>query len=204
LALKHLLLIKVPPPIGPQLYGITPGSPLPERFIHLSPKEGEYLFQVAMHAKLGIVEIGRMKGGSAFLLARANNTVPIYSVDIAPKDDEYLARQLSNHIEGGAKNVKLIVGDSQTTNYPEVEKIDLLFIDGDHSYEGCKKDLYNWLPKLVPGGHILFHDCYNEDVQRCIHEFISTHNCRIILSPYKSEFYAFTPYGSIAHLITEI
>ena len=38
--------------------------------------------------------------------------------------------------------------------------IDAVFIDGDHSYEGCLKDLIYWLPKVKKGGIIAGHD-YN-------------------------------------------
>ena len=34
----------------------------------------------------------------------------------------------------------------------------LLFIDGDHSYEGSKQDFDLWVPRVVPGGLIALHD----------------------------------------------
>ena len=37
-------------------------------------------------------------------------------------------------------------------------KIDFLWIDGDHSYEGVKKDIYHWTPLVKKGGFICFHD----------------------------------------------
>jgi len=36
--------------------------------------------------------------------------------------------------------------------------VDLIFIDGDHSYEGCCADIEAWLPFLKPGGVMAFHD----------------------------------------------
>jgi len=36
--------------------------------------------------------------------------------------------------------------------------IRLLFIDGDHSYEGSKEDFKLWAPHVVPGGLIALHD----------------------------------------------
>jgi hypothetical protein len=38
-------------------------------------------------------------------------------------------------------------------------KIDVLFIDGDHSYPGCHRDIEAWIPHLKENGVILFHDC---------------------------------------------
>ena len=36
--------------------------------------------------------------------------------------------------------------------------IDLIFIDGDHSYEACKADIGAWAPFVKRGGVIAFHD----------------------------------------------
>lgn len=36
--------------------------------------------------------------------------------------------------------------------------IDLLFIDGDHAYESCKRDFHDWSPFVVAGGLVAFHD----------------------------------------------
>jgi predicted O-methyltransferase YrrM len=38
------------------------------------------------------------------------------------------------------------------------EKVDLLFIDGDHTYEGVKKDFEMYSPLVRKGGIIAFHD----------------------------------------------
>jgi hypothetical protein len=36
--------------------------------------------------------------------------------------------------------------------------VDLVFIDGDHSPEGCRQDWDLWAPHVRPGGHVAFHD----------------------------------------------
>lgn len=41
------------------------------------------------------------------------------------------------------------------------ESLDFVFIDADHSYEGCKADIDAWLPKVRPGGLITGHDYEN-------------------------------------------
>ncbi len=36
--------------------------------------------------------------------------------------------------------------------------VDLVFIDGDHSEEGCERDWLDWSPFVAPGGHVALHD----------------------------------------------
>lgn len=38
------------------------------------------------------------------------------------------------------------------------DELDFIFIDGDHSYEGIKRDWADWSAKLKIGGHIALHD----------------------------------------------
>ncbi len=37
-------------------------------------------------------------------------------------------------------------------------EVDFVFIDGDHSPEGCREDWDVWHPHVRPGGAIAFHD----------------------------------------------
>ncbi len=179
---------------------LPPRSEAPIGFIQLDPWEAEYLFILASRAKKGIVEVGRMYGGSTFLLACGNNKVPIYSIDIAPKDDERLLRQIEQH--GLHAKVELIVGDSQKTKYPQIGEVDLLFIDGDHSYEGCLSDLENWYGNVSTGGHVVLHDCYfGCETQDATIDFIERHNVEVVQSPYILSTHWRHPCGSMAHFI---
>jgi hypothetical protein len=44
--------------------------------------------------------------------------------------------------------------------------LDFVFIDADHSYEGCRADIQAWMPKLKPGGLLSGHDYDNPDFQK--------------------------------------
>lgn len=55
------------------------------------------------------------------------------------------------------------------------DPIRLLFIDGDHSYEGSKLDFESWTPHVVPGGLVAIHDIGHWDgVTRFYRELMST------------------------------
>lgn len=172
-------------------------SELAPGFIRQDPWEAEYLFMVATRARQGIVETGRFNGGSAFLMACANSSVPIWSIDLAPQDDARLQEILKQQ---SIENIELIVGDSQNKRYDQIKAFDLLFIDGDHSYDGCTKDMENWYPLLSPGGHLLLHDSYSgcEVMDACI-DFIARHDPIVHISPYKHNNHSTHPAGSIAH-----
>jgi predicted O-methyltransferase YrrM len=173
---------------------------LPSDFIRLCPWEGAYLFSVARNARVGLVEIGRFNGGSTFLLSCAAPDVPIYSIDVAPQNDARLKQMFAETGEG--TNVKLIVGDSQHGQFPSVGPYDVLFIDGDHSYEGCSADIANWYGGLVPNGHLLFHDAARPGVQDAIAQFMTAHQeAHVLVPPFMGTAYWENPHGSIAHFI---
>jgi predicted O-methyltransferase YrrM len=180
-------------------YGIPATSALPKEFIRLCPWEMEYLYSVARQSRRGILEIGRFNGGSTFLLACANQGVPIHSIDNAPKNDELLRTLLRENAVGN--NVVLIVNDSKISK--PIGPVDLIFIDGDHSYEGCAADLATWYAQLAEGGHLLLHDSYlgPHGVQRAIADFIERRpEIEIVVSPFIGAAYWHYPAGSIAHL----
>lgn len=54
--------------------------------------------------------------------------------------------------------------------------VDIVFIDADHSYEGCKRDIIAWKSKVKPGGLLCGHDYANKrgDVKKAVDEQIGT------------------------------
>lgn len=56
---------------------------------------------------------------------------------------------------------------------------DFVFIDGDHSYEGVKRDIRLWKPKVKKGGYLIGHDYYHhsgmDDVRRAVTELLPNH-----------------------------
>lgn len=68
-------------------------------------------------------------------------------------------------------------GDSVDIASNFKRKIDVLFIDGDHSYEGCKRDIDAWFPHLKENGVMLFHDCdeTSPGVIQAVAEFVNNY-----------------------------
>ncbi len=64
------------------------------------------------------------------------------------------------------KNLTLVCGESTTERAIETASsrgpFDLVFIDGDHSYEGVSRDIANYSPMLSEKGILTFHDIATE------------------------------------------
>lgn len=60
-----------------------------------------------------------------------------------------------------------------------------LNVDGDHIYEGVKSDIWIWIPKIVSGGVIAFHDYENTayGVKQAVQEYIKQEGIELHLLP---------------------
>ena len=122
----------------------------------LTKTERVYLFSAAsiVPDSGAIVNIGVEYGASVVCMAEGNSETSIWAIDI----------DTSKWVGGIYENVKIEKGNSHDIvlelfqSVPHIF-IDLLFIDGDHSYDGVKKDL-PWLSFVRFGGTVIFHDCY--------------------------------------------
>lgn len=76
-------------------------------------------------------------------------------------------------------------GNSQVIAEKFPKEIDVLFIDGDHSYEGCKADIDSWYPYMKKGGVMLFHDADSTSpgVVKALEEFAKNNSLIIFYSP---------------------
>lgn len=92
------------------------------------------------------LEIGVDKGRSLWCAKQLAPEVNCVGVEIHTEPVDWVG------------DVEFIKGDSQEVAKSWDREIALLFIDGDHYYEGVKKDIESWYPHVKPGGIILFHD----------------------------------------------
>ena len=108
-----------------------------------------------------ICEIGTFNGGTSLFLAGLAPSVRSYvGVDLEPKNGELVHALASRSVQ-----FKYLVGSSrdpeirrQVTECSGGEPLDLLFIDGDHSYDGVRADFLEFRGLVRPGGLIAFHD----------------------------------------------
>jgi len=120
--------------------------------------EAAYLFTlVRAHGETPrVVEIGRYRGGATLLLAAAGGEVVSLDIDEGLREaDASLMRALTRI--GLEEKVALHIANSST--FPvEAGSVDILLVDGDHSYDGVSRDVAHWFPALRNGAIVLFHD----------------------------------------------
>jgi len=124
---------------------------------------------LAARAPENIAEIGTYLGGTCAILCEIASGICI-SIDLPEGPfgslDQASCEKRNNHLKKLYPNFTGILGDSRKRLTAELlrglllkkNKLDLLFIDGDHSYEGVKKDYMMYREFVRPGGAIAFHD----------------------------------------------
>ena len=107
--------------------------------------------------KGAIVEIGTDAGKSTIALAYAQQTrrgAPISTIDIV----EHAEIETNLSRANVTAFVNRIVRSSREVAASWSDPIELLWIDGDHSYKGVCEDIESWADKILPGGFMAFHD----------------------------------------------
>lgn len=117
-----------------------------------------------------ILEIGSFKGGTALLWAKmVEPDGMVCCVDLlfsgmiywnAPWNNwrKYIVEiQGDSHSDNTRKKVESVLGE---------RKIDFLFIDGDHSYEGVRRDFMMYSTFVKTGGFVCLHDILDTPYHR--------------------------------------
>lgn len=145
-------------------------------------KELVWLADVVKEKKL-ILELGSYQGRSTRCLA--DNTLgkiicfdSFTGIPLHPEDQQHTAirdsfiKELKSYLD--VNHVVLVDGshDNPEAALPSLngELADMVFIDGDHSYVGCNRDIQFWKRYLAPGGILCGHDASWPGVQFAIDE----------------------------------
>jgi predicted O-methyltransferase YrrM len=134
----------------------------------LSEAQGRALHQAAAQAsgRGAIVEIGSWKGRSTAWLAHGarERGLRVLAVDphVHSREDPdartFDAFQRNLDRAGVLAVVDPLVMTSEEAVRLVTAPVEVLFVDGDHSVEGSRRDADLWLPRVMDGGTVLFHD----------------------------------------------
>jgi len=114
------------------------------RFLRLMARSCKYM-----------VEIGTRLGTSAAHLADGNRDGTVLTIDIDPSC-AVVMNQIAS--EQGLVNLKAVTIESSKGASLIEQPIDLLFLDGDHTYVSAYTDYLTYRPHVREGGLIVFDD----------------------------------------------
>lgn len=146
------------------------------RYRTIKPQQSKFeittfLEEVEKRKPRTIVEIGTGRGGTLYMYCRyLTSAERIITVDLPQSsrsqwNNARLWRTFSdsaelNFLEGDSHG-DLIRSQIRTLIGPQ--GADLIFIDGDHSYQGVKADFHGFRPMLAKGGILAMHDINHHD-----------------------------------------
>lgn len=141
----------------------------------MSKEELNFLYKTAGEMD-SVVEIGSWKGRSthALLSACKGTVTAIDHFQGSPGEQAHIGQKPYDDFKknvGMFKNLQVLkMSSDQAVN--KIGKVDMVFIDGAHTYEAVKNDIEKWLPKankLICG-----HDFKWETVRRAVEEMLGS------------------------------
>jgi predicted O-methyltransferase YrrM len=167
------------------------------------PKElSELLWLVEDLRPSNVLEIGTFAGGTLYCWCRlADPAANLISIDLPQARygggyTEEREREMQLLFPSERQHLHLLRGDSHDPATVEKVKsilggngLDLIFIDGDHTYEGVRQDFEMYGPLAAPGGVIALHDILEHppqtdcEVRRLWNEVKDDYRHREITSP---------------------
>ena len=124
------------------------------------------------------VNIGAYMESSTACILYGRPDIVAYSIDI-----EMCQNGLDNLEKLGLSAVRLL-GTSQDHGKKWDSEIDMVYIDGDHSYESVKEDIELWVPWVKKNGFIAFHDYgtpHTPGVVKAVDEFVEEYGYPLFL-----------------------
>ncbi|HXN36479.1 MAG TPA: class I SAM-dependent methyltransferase [Solirubrobacteraceae bacterium] len=153
----------------------------------ISLAEADLLFRLATQADGSgcIVEVGSFRGRSTTALAQGARSSPVYAIDphepftgelggkFGPQDRAAFFRAMLK--SRGYERVRLVNLASTVITPGWCQPVGLLWIDGDHTYEGVRSDWEAWRPHLVPRAVVAFDDSTDDTLgpHSLIHELVA-------------------------------
>jgi|tagenome__1003787_1003787.scaffolds.fasta_scaffold20935056_2 hypothetical protein len=135
-------------------------------------KEASLLYELAREARIGcIVEVGSYRGRSTVALGLGSmdgNRLPVFAIEPHEQFRGVLGGQFGAEDRGAFframldsacyQVVRLVNLSSEIVAAQWTKPVGLLWIDGDHSYEGVKRDFSCWSPHLTDNATVAFDD----------------------------------------------
>jgi len=178
------------------LAGLFASSILNHGVVGMSIRQVAYIFGLVRRTGARTaIEIGRWRGGSTIALAAGMGPEgTVWSIDLGEKaarvlgiDPEELDAETRAFVQRFGLGVELIRGDSRSVDV-DVDEVDVVLIDGDHTYEGVRSDFERFGRRVAPRGAVLLDDAFGdalvpshpESVGRLVREVTASGEFRLV------------------------
>ena len=115
---------------------------------------------------LTMAEVGVRDGRTTFHLLDQNPNLTIYAIDnnISQFYNDTIKKKYEERLIPIQGNSSLMVD--------KIPMVDIIFIDADHSYQGCSKDIRAYKSKVKEAGLLTGHDIDYPGVNKAVKELI--------------------------------
>lgn len=135
------------------------------RHPYLRQREIDYLDMLLcmLPKNAKILEIGTFKGQTAIFMCKLRKDVTITTIDPhvgIPEHPELFSteEEVKSNIESQGFQNRICHVPVSSHCFFTAENFDLIFIDGDHTYQGVRDDFNKFFPNLKDKGIVAFHD----------------------------------------------
>ena len=117
-----------------------------------------------------MAEIGVRDGRTTFYLLDNISSLKIYAIDTN-------ISQFYNHTVMNKYGSRLIAIEGNSNLVADkIPAVDLIFIDADHNYDPCSKDIIAYNKKIKKGGILSGHDIDFPGVNKAVNELITSYD----------------------------
>lgn len=157
------------------------------------------LFNLSAITDGDIIEVGCYLCYSSIMMATAfrGSHRKVYAIDMFDRQqgwsnkgtdnwiyEKYSQREFAQKVIdecGLSDSIVLKQGRSEefVEELSKLQNVGLIFIDGDHSYQGCKQDIEKYSPILQEGGLLVMHDyacAHVPGVKQAVDEFLNANS----------------------------
>lgn len=117
-------------------------------------------FLCSLAQSKSVLEIGTFRGVATYNLAKIAKSVITIDIDNAGIREGYESYIVGEWFKDKKHdNIKQLIADTKFLDFEQFdEQFDLIFIDGEHSFDGCTNDFMKSLSVLKPNGFIVIDD----------------------------------------------
>ena len=115
-----------------------------------------------------MAEVGVRDGRTTFHLLDQNPYLTIYAID------NNISQFYNDTIKKKYLQRLIPIQGNSSLMADKIPLVDLIFIDADHSYKGCSRDINAFKNKIKEGGLLTGHDIDYPGVNKAVKELIGT------------------------------